>query len=397
MADDQPPNDPADRPRASVPHLTAPDTDTDTGALGRRFSGAKHRGRATQRRLDVGRGVTTAAVVVATLVGAAAIGAVAGLLTLFGWGAAIVVAILVVGVVAAIRPLPANGWLLVPLLALAIPSAAVAISGARVLPQRGPVVEAPTTVAQIPDQGYRAGLGDLLVDLRDLDADDGDQIVIPAGSDLGRTIVALPQKRCFNLDVRWQTGDLRLPRVRERPTVTGLRPERPLSRLGRQSPGNRKRFGTAPGRIVLFGRAYTDTHGRWVAPASYDGAPTLTLELASEGGSFVVRDYPDRVSPLHSAGWPIDQKPPTSLVGRRGPSMADAIRREERAVLADRTRTDRAAVIQNLRAGGVRVTAEAHRRVYDRWRQQTEQHQEAFGRDWARRVTGTCNPRGTLQ
>lgn len=303
------------------------------------------------------------------MAGAVALGIAAGLLTLFGWGLAIVVAILAVGVVAAVHPRPANGWLLVPLLALALPSAAVAVSGVRVLAQRGPVVETPATAAEIPDGGYRAGLGDLLVDLRTLDVDGGDRIVVPAGSDLGRTVVALPQDRCFNLDVRWRTGNLRLPRVRERPTVTGFRHARPLLRLGQQTPMNRKRWGTVPGRIALFGRAYPMEQGRWVAPAVRPGAPTLTLELASEGGSFVVRTYPHDIAPLHGTAWPIDQRLPPSI-----------------------------AYDGSLRYGGGTVGLEVAGEGFhaDRVRRNLRVRR-GFAERWARRVTGTCNPKGTFR
>lgn len=383
MADDHLPNDATDRPRASEPELT------DTAR------GLRHRVSTKRPRLAVGRGVTTAAVIVATAAGAAAIGVVAGLLTLFGWGAAIVVAILAIGVVAAIRPRPANGWLLVPLLALALPSAAVAISGVRVLPERGRVVETPTTVAEIPDKGFRAGLGDLLVDLRSLEADGRDEIVVRAGSDLGRTVVALPQKRCFNLDVRWRAGDFRLPRVRERPTVVGLRPERTLAKLGSQLPGNRKRIGLMSGRIVLFGRAHRIDEGRWVAPTADQGAPTLTIELASEGGSFVVRDYPDHVSPLQSTGWPIDQSP----IPRNEAALTAAIRREERTIIAAQRReippNERNQALQAELADEVGIAAQ--NRVARRINRGIRAITEAFGRDWARRVTGTCNPRGTFR
>lgn len=383
MADDHLPNDAAGRPPAPEPELT------DTARRMRRRVSTK------RRRLAVGRGVATAAVVVAAAAGAAAIGLVAGLLTLFGWGLAIVVAILVVGVVAAIRPRPANGWLLVPLLALALPSAAVALSGVSVLPERGRVVETPTTVAEIPDEGFRAGLGDLLVDLRSLEADGRDEIVVRAGSDLGRTVVALPQKQCFNLDVRWRAGNFRLPRVRERPTVIGLRPERTLAKLGSQLPGNRKRIGLISGRIVLFGRAYRIDEGRWVAPTADPGAPTLTIELASEGGSFVVRNYPDHVSPLQSTGWPIDQGP----LPRDMAALTAAIQREERTIMA----AQRRAHPPNAKNKQLQVELDAEvgiaaqNRVARRINRGIRGITEAFGRDWARRVTGTCNPRGTFR
>lgn len=391
MADDRPPNDAADRPRS----LESQPADTTVG-------GRTRPSHVRRRGLDLGRSITTAAIVVATVAGASVIAIIAGLLTLFGWGVAVVVALLSVGAVTAVRPRPANAWLLVPLLALALPSAAVAISGVRVLPQWGPVLERPSTADQIPNKGYRAGFGDLLVDLRSLEAHDGDRIVIPAGSDLGRTIVALPQKRCFNLDVRWQTGKLRLPRVRERRTAMGFFPappapgspptrsrQVPLRYLGGRPPAKRKRIGVAPGRAVLFGRVYGDERGRWVAPARHAGAPTLTLELASKGGSFVVRDYPDHASPLRSTDWPIDQRPPRPSSDK---NLAKQVEIEEEMILAGL-----GPVARRRAQRGVRVEAEAHRVMYVRQLRQDAERQDAFARGWARRVRGTCNLRGAFR
>lgn len=355
----------------------------------------RRRGLHFRHRRSIGRGIITAAVVVAAASGAAALAVVAGLLTLFGWGLAIVVAILAVGVVAAIRPRPANGWLLIPLLALAIPSAAVAISGVRVLPERGRVVAAPTTADQIPRKGYRAGLGDLLLDLRTFRADAGDQVVVRAGSDLGRTVVALPQDRCFNLDVRWRTGNLRLPRVRERPTITGVRPARTPSRLGAQLPGNRKRIGITSGRIAIFGRAYSIADGRWIAPTNHQRAATLTLELESEGGSFVVRDYPNDVSPLQSVDWPIDQSP----FPRQQASLEAEIEREERAIATAEARSfPRGRMTKDTQerlAEDAGIAAQT--RVAERYNRAFRREMEAFGREWARNLTGACNPRGTFR
>lgn len=448
MDDEQPPTGAADRPRVPDPR---PGDEPAGDRRPRAWAGGLPR--------RIGRGIATAAVVVAAVAGAGAIGVVAGLLTLFGWGAAIVVAILAVGLASAVRPRPVNGWLLVPVLALAVPAVAVAVSGARVMPQRGAMREAPTTVAEIPDKGYRAGFGDLLVDLRNLVADDGEQIVVRAGSDLGRTVVALPQNQCFNLDVRWQTGDLRLPRVHEQRTVAGFHPRNKLNMAGQQGPYHRKRFGLTRGRIALFGRAYGDNHGQWVAPTDREDAPTLTLDLTSEGGSFVIRDYPDDVAPLRSTDWPIDQVPPPSpAFVRRQELRAELARSQRKLTRTMRTQSPRAAAAtttsatvpanpaatttttapptadptvppdavtrqvrpsrvvrvptpsppspsQTIRSRVPRGVVMIDRsgnltnatvREARRWRQMARRRQ-AFARTWAQRVVGTCNPRGTFR
>lgn len=367
----------------------------------------------------LGRGVTTAAVVVASVAAAGALAVLAGLLTLFGWGLAVGVALAVVTVGAALRPRPANAWLLVPVLALAAPAVAVAVSGVRVLPQRGAVIEVPRTTDQIPAAGYRAGLGDLLVDLRELRTAPGEEVVVRAGSDLGRTVVALPRDKCFALEVRWTTGGLRLPRVHERSSVLGFRSGLSLKQIGQQGPRLRKRRTVTRGRIAVFGRTSAQDHGRWVSETDDANAPRLTLELESEGGSFVVRDYPDSVEPLRSGEWPIDQVPP--------PYPRHVPRQALRAQLAAQSRAVQRAVQSSAPSATVaaptprptpapdvvpvpvpadsvsafptnprrslRAATELQASI---WRDAAKRRQ-AFGRAWARRVTGACNPSGTFR
>lgn len=422
MNDKQPPGEaPEDPPRPADARATPPDRSATS--RGHRADARSSTDRLARASLVAGRGATTAAVVVAVTAAAGGLALLGGLLTLAGWGLAVVVALVAVTVAAALRPRPANGWLLVPLLALALPSVAVAVSGVRVIPQRGAVIETPTVADQIPDDGYRAGLGDLLVDLRELRAAPGDEVVVRAGSDLGRTVVALPQDQCFALDVRWKTGGLRLPGVRERPTVLGIRSDRSLKQLGLQGPRLRRRYGVDRGRITLFGRASDEDRGRWVAPNARSDAPTLVLELESEGGSFVVRDYPNDVAPLLSPEWPLDLVPPPyartvsypglratlaaqqraveRVVRRRAPGTTTASDSVPRAAERPRRTTQVTAPAAPATAPTVSLDrqgnlAPASEREVRSWHESAKRRQ-AFARKWARQVIGACKPQGTFR
>ncbi len=91
-------------------------------------------------------------------------------------------------------------WALLPVAALALPSVALAAGGVRLDRQNGPVTVAPQTITDLPSEGYRSGLGPLLVDLRHTAIRlTGATLRIDAG--VRRTIVALPQDRCVNVDV----------------------------------------------------------------------------------------------------------------------------------------------------------------------------------------------------
>lgn len=308
-----------------------------------------------------GRGALAAAVVVAAATGCAALAIVAGSLTLLGWGVVVVVALVAIAAVLLLHAPAGRGWLILPLLALAVPAVAVAASGVRVAPQRGAVVERPATPAAIPADGYRAGFGELLVDLRRLAVPAGGTTVIRARADLQRTVVALPRGRCFDLDVRWRTGSLDLPGVDEHAAVSGL----DWSGSSIAEWARRERSWEPPlarGRIALFGRVRAESRGRWTAAAPRPGAPTLRIELRSEGGSFVVRDYPDDIGPLGSSGWPRNVQPPAR------PS--------------------------ELREAWARPAASrSSRRAWKRF----DGEHRAFVAHWTALLNGACHPKGVLQ
>jgi hypothetical protein len=282
------------------------------------------------------------------LVAAAWLAGVSALIALFGGIAAIAIAIAVLAVLLATRRRRTSGWLVLPLLAVAVPAVAVAASGERIAAQRGVEVRVPLTPDEIPREGYRTGLGEQLVDVRHLTIPAGTTVDLRARSDLDRTIVALPRHACWNLDVRWRTGRLWLPGTEEKRWIDGLDAHgRYVDAWARRRRGASWR-GTFQGRIALFGRVRRASSGRWVSRVAAPGAPTLRVELRSAGSSFVVRDFPDDVGPLQSPTWPMTLLPPASpaqrrsawSTPRRSPGAARAWRgyAAQRTAFADRSR-----------------------------------------------------------
>lgn len=305
---------------------------------------------------SAGRAVASAAsvlppvaVAVVALVGAAVLAALCGALVLFGAGLVVVVALLVLGVVLLVRRRRTTPWLLVPLLATAVPAVAVAVSGERVAAQRGVELHAPLTADEIPKGGYRTGLGEQLVDLRSLDLPAGRTITVKARSDLARTVVALPRKVCWNLDVRWRTGDAWLPGVKPKSRISGLDPagRRDDGWLGRTRTDSY--FRPVQGRIAIFGRVHRESRGHWTSRVSDPAAPTVRLDLRSLGSTFAVRDYPNDVGPLGNVTWPLRLTPPASPAERRAawsrPGKSRRSAREWRAY-----RKDRAAFVRRAAA-----------------------------------------------
>lgn len=294
------------------------------------------------------------AIAVLACVGAAWLAVLSGLLVLFGLGPVVVVALVLLGAALVLRRGRTPGWIVLPLLAVAIPAVAVAASGERVSTQHGLRVHAPRTPQEIPADGYRTGLGEQLVDLRRLAVPAGGTVAVRARSDLDRTVVALPLGTCWNLDVRWSTGRLWLPRTDERRWISGV--DRAGEDIGSWFRRGRDEYagqwvggpGYSEGRVALFGRVHRESSGRWVSKVNDPRAPTLRIELRSAGSSFAVRDYPDDVGPLRDTGWPLTLTPPASPAELRerwsapGRSRESARRwkayREDRAAFVDRGR-----------------------------------------------------------
>jgi hypothetical protein len=227
------------------------------------------------------RGVASVSLFVAALAGLGTLAVAAATATLFsfGWAVAVVTATFLV-VALVMLPVSRPAWILLPLLAMVLPAVVVAASGVRVLPEAGLQTKRPQSAAAIPAGGYRAGLGDLFVDLRDLRLVRTSVIQLKVTSGLGDTIVALPKSPPFNIEVDYATA------------TTGWGTARLL-------------IGSIPVRsyrrdplVVLFGKPQRSRSGRsnWRSPDQ--NAPTLRVTFTSLGGSLWLGEYPFAVAPL---------------------------------------------------------------------------------------------------
>lgn len=236
------------------------------------------------------RGVASVSLLLAALAGLATIGLLAAAATLFGFGWAVVVAAAVF-LAGALLAWPATGpaWILVPLVAAVLPAVVVAASGVRIDAQAGLVQEQPLTPREIPRDGYRAGLGELFVDLRGFRAPPDAIVPLRLETGLGRTVVALPRDRCFDLDVTYETGTAGWSLVRR--LSQGLRGWGPLA---------------SAGSVHLFGEWQPSEAGRWTRRSDDPHAPTLKVDFRSVDGDLWLRDYPVGAGPLHQTDWPYD-------------------------------------------------------------------------------------------
>ncbi|MBB4661454.1 hypothetical protein BDZ31_001027 [Conexibacter arvalis] len=230
------------------------------------------------------RGVVSVAVLVAVLAGLATLAALSAAATLFGFGWAVAVA-LGAFLAGALVLLPATrpAWALLPLVAAALPAVVVAASGVRVAAQAGLQVAAPRTPAEIPGAGYRAGLGELLVDLRGLRAPRDATVSLPIETGFGRTVVALPDDRCFDVELRYGS------------TLGGWPAVRSLAQ---------RISASGESQVVAYGEPLRQDGGAWSRRSDDPHAPTLQIDFRSFGGDLFVRDYPTAVGPLYQPEWP---------------------------------------------------------------------------------------------
>ncbi len=245
----------------------------------------------------------------ATLVALAAAAAVFGL----GWVVAAVAAVFLV-VALACWPRVGPGWVLLPIAALALPAAAMAVGGVRLAPRTGLLAVDPVTLAQVPRDGYHGGVGPMFIDLRQMPFPRGGGVKLAIDGGLGRTIVALPEARCVHVELRYDVAPF-LSRFAD--LLTGRSPY---------------------GGVVFFGTLspYGDT-GAFTNTGEATPGPTLMINFHSQGGSLYVRDYPDDNNPLADPDWPgyrvpVEERPNVAGLAHRAAKAMLKAWRKRRAV-----------------------------------------------------------------
>lgn len=279
------------------------------------------------------RGIVLLAQTCGALLGLATLAGAGTLATLFGFGWVVVAlaAAILVGTLAGWSRLGPS-WALLPIGALVLPSAALAVGGVQVDPSTSSVAYAPRAYTELDDQTYKSGLGLLTLDLRDTQLPAGGTIDVKVRAGVRRTLVALPHDRCVRVEV-----------------VSHAIPD--LLQLGALLVG---RGTTATPSPVLFngpGRVAGDQNGSTITFTGPERpvrpGPTLKIDYETAGGELIVRDYPDDVEPRSTPDWPgypvyVEDRPDTT-----GLSKAEArrivrewrVRRDEQ--VEDKARVDR--------------------------------------------------------
>lgn len=269
------------------------------------------------RRIRLAEAVRWAFAFVVTL-SLAALAAVAGVaLTVFGLGG------VALALVASLALIGATTWrramLPISVIAVALGAGTAWTAGA---PERldrtfSTLRLHPISPERTGTVAVRRGVGDVLLDLRRYTAEPGSVSRFVARADAGHLVVALPTDRCFNLDVRYRTLDLRRGPSFISQAIEAGRRERVSNDASFSGLGLTTRASLADSRRAeaTFGGDFSDPppttiygflgFNRWPAePGRYQrlasgqpDAPTLRLDLASSQ-QMVLRSYPTDVDPL---------------------------------------------------------------------------------------------------
>ena len=149
--------------------------------------------------------------VIALLIGIAAVGAFAGvfILAALGGGTTLAILAIVAGVALVVAGLSGGArWLIAPALVLVLPLAIVAAADIRVDGGVGERHYRPASVSELKS-GYELGIGQLVVDMRDVDLPAGTtRVKLDMG--IGHTVVRVPEDACVSSDVQLGIGHARV-------------------------------------------------------------------------------------------------------------------------------------------------------------------------------------------
>jgi hypothetical protein len=99
-------------------------------------------------------------------------------------------------------------WLLGAALLLAVPAGAIAATGVHFGGGIGERDYRPAQVADIPADGYELGIGQLIVDLRDLPWQDGQTIPVESDLGIGQMVVSVPENVCVVATSKAKAGEI---------------------------------------------------------------------------------------------------------------------------------------------------------------------------------------------
>ena len=166
-------------------------------------------------------------------------------------------------------------WLLAVALILAVPSGAVAAADVRFDGGIGERNHSPGTAADIPDDGYELGVGQMKIDLREIDFAQGETVEVPAELGIGQLVIAVPSDVCVTGEADAKAGELLV----RGESNDGVNPEFDRSPANSTLPQVRIDAELQFGQLVVTDRDPDEFDGSDRGPGPRDGQPE---EIAAE-------------------------------------------------------------------------------------------------------------------
>lgn len=149
------------------------------------------------QNLGIWRGLGLVAIAIVAFFGLAALAAIAAFAVGLGWGVPVAIVIIAVGALLALAALRGGArWLIPPAVALAIGGGVAAASDLDLTGGIGNREYHPVSPKSIPADGYRLGVGRLVVDLRDLNWQRQRVLPLEVSVGVGQADVFVPRSVC---------------------------------------------------------------------------------------------------------------------------------------------------------------------------------------------------------
>ncbi len=125
-----------------------------------------------------------------------------------GWGVPTAIVVIAAGALLVLAAFRGGArWLIPPAVAIALGASVAAASDVDFSGGIGERGYRPLSQASIPADGYRLGVGDLAIDLRELDWREGGVVELETSMGAGRTVVYVPERVCVTGNIRIRGGE----------------------------------------------------------------------------------------------------------------------------------------------------------------------------------------------
>jgi phage shock protein PspC (stress-responsive transcriptional regulator) len=179
-----------------------------------------------------------------------------------GHGVAIGAAIIAVGVLLVLSAFRGGArWLVIPAAALAVPLGAVAAADIHFSDGIGERHYRPASFSSVPAGGYELGIGQLLVDLRELPWQEDTVLDLNVDLGMGELAVAVPENVCVSADVSTRAGELNIAGDEASGIDSEIKPEAPATAVPRLNLTGEVDLGEL--RVVNLNDADLDGHDGW--------------------------------------------------------------------------------------------------------------------------------------